>query len=480
MADENRMITFEYARVNYDAYKLQSIPSSYECMTRSDILSYISVETTPLATYSSNQLIPRVKVIGKALAATNFDVTASNWPFTDQTGFIDHLASTHQGFLTVIEITNFSLINGRLRCNLLAKGPRLGFTMEEGITEIRGIGNIIGIQMLDISSQLMTNFNLEFSLPDSLSTIVLNSLPNFTTFNPSVPLPANLRHLSLYSLPNFEIFNPTLPLPDSVEQISINNCKLLTFYTNHQLPASLTNLYITSCDLAVFNNELPQKLETLWIGSCKLTSFNKVAPPTLTTVSLYGNLLETVYIPVINNNIKYLSVSENNLNNINNILPLPPTLDTLYIAVNNLTSLEVQLPSTLRELTLQNNKFTSFDPLYALPSSLEYLYLDSNLLTTFKPTIPLPNSLKRLQIQGNKLTKLEFTIPTNIKTLWIGSNSISDWSQSEAFFQALPQRPYPPTSEYSIVIGNNPQHIIGTPYPAIIKNKGYELSIINF
>ena len=65
MADENRMITFEYANANYDTFKKQTIPNTKECMTKADILNYINVDESLLSSYTTDKLIKRVEVVGK-------------------------------------------------------------------------------------------------------------------------------------------------------------------------------------------------------------------------------------------------------------------------------------------------------------------------------------------------------------------------------------------------------------------------------
>ena len=59
MAD--RIITFQYARDNYDAYKKQTIPASNECMTKADVNTYLNADMSILSSYTNNQLVPRVK-----------------------------------------------------------------------------------------------------------------------------------------------------------------------------------------------------------------------------------------------------------------------------------------------------------------------------------------------------------------------------------------------------------------------------------
>ena len=60
MAD--RIITFQYAKDNYDAYKKQTIPASNECMTKADVAACLNADMTVLSSYTNNQLIPRVKI----------------------------------------------------------------------------------------------------------------------------------------------------------------------------------------------------------------------------------------------------------------------------------------------------------------------------------------------------------------------------------------------------------------------------------
>lgn len=62
--DDNRMITFSYAKNNYDTYKIQTIPDTLECMTKDEVKSYISVDQTLLNSLASNQLVRRDKVVG--------------------------------------------------------------------------------------------------------------------------------------------------------------------------------------------------------------------------------------------------------------------------------------------------------------------------------------------------------------------------------------------------------------------------------
>lgn len=73
MADENRMITFQYARNNWDVYKRKDIPDSLKCMTKAEINEYLSADINILSSYQDNQLIPRNKFSGVYLIQEPYD-----------------------------------------------------------------------------------------------------------------------------------------------------------------------------------------------------------------------------------------------------------------------------------------------------------------------------------------------------------------------------------------------------------------------
>lgn len=62
MAD--KIITHQYASLNYDAYKKKIIPSTKQCMTKAKVIEYIYVDESLLGSYANNQLVPISKVVG--------------------------------------------------------------------------------------------------------------------------------------------------------------------------------------------------------------------------------------------------------------------------------------------------------------------------------------------------------------------------------------------------------------------------------
>lgn len=62
--DDKRMITFEYAKATLDIYKKMTIPDTKECMTKSDINTYLNASPTQISGYANNQLVPRERFVG--------------------------------------------------------------------------------------------------------------------------------------------------------------------------------------------------------------------------------------------------------------------------------------------------------------------------------------------------------------------------------------------------------------------------------
>lgn len=67
MAD--RIITYSYAAANYDAFKRKTIPISGRAMTKAAVLEHIMVNPDLLVGYTSNRLVPTIKVQGLAQSA---------------------------------------------------------------------------------------------------------------------------------------------------------------------------------------------------------------------------------------------------------------------------------------------------------------------------------------------------------------------------------------------------------------------------
>jgi Leucine-rich repeat (LRR) protein len=262
------------------------------------------------------------------LQQKNFDITG-NWnlttpPVVDALSFKTFLESgydgddTQNGFSDVV-ITDFSLIEGRLTCNLFALENSSNFNLAYlEITDVSLFGDIIGLSnislytnninnvndttwpnsmtQLDLSNNQIVNFNPTFQLPNSLSSLYLNG-NQIVTFNPSVPLPSSLSNLLLSN--NLIVnFNPSIPLP-SLTQIVLSYNNISTFNPSISLPLSLQGLALTGNAISIFNPTiaLPNSLNYLGLEQNLMTTAGYTASEpwanAMTNIPGRGNIVFT-------------------------------------------------------------------------------------------------------------------------------------------------------------------------------------------
>ena len=128
MADENRIITFQYAKDNYDAYKKQTIPASNECMTKADVNTYLNADMSMLSSYTNNQLVPR----SRFTPLVGFDIGTG---FND---FIQYVSPQPNGKILVGG--GFTTFNGSSQNRLIrlnSDGPKdTSFDIGTGFNDI--------------------------------------------------------------------------------------------------------------------------------------------------------------------------------------------------------------------------------------------------------------------------------------------------------------------------------------------------------
>lgn len=167
----------------------------------------------------------------------NFDITA-NWSLTTPkvvgaASFKMFLESGEDNdgnvnSFTDVVITDFNLVDGRLRCNLTANaGPNELFGLAGiDVSQVLKIGNISGDFDLYLYENSLTTFNPIAPLPEGLTTLNLHKNA-LTEFNPSLPLPSILANLYL-SENQLTDFNPSLPLPESLSELFLDNNEMTT------------------------------------------------------------------------------------------------------------------------------------------------------------------------------------------------------------------------------------------------------------
>lgn len=242
----------------------------------------------------------------------NFDVTSNNW------GLLNTASAWESFFLTQIgattaTITNFSLIAGRVRFSVNTNATTLNLDSKNiTVVSIVNIPSIINLTFilnsivafdpsilpsnlnrLDLSRNLIVNFNPTTSLPSTLLTLKL-TLNDIVTFNPTLSLPSNLENLDLQGN-EIITFNPAIGLPSTLKQLNLASNNIVTFNPTLSLPISLIELLLNTNNIAVFNPtiSLPNSLQKLILNSNEIASFN----PTLALPSS----LQRLELP--NNNI---------------------------------------------------------------------------------------------------------------------------------------------------------------------------------
>jgi Leucine-rich repeat (LRR) protein len=214
-----------------------------------------------------------------------FDITA-NWSLTtpdvvDEASFRTFLESGQDGNgnsnnLSSLVIRNFSLINGRLSCNLSHTSTNFYLSGIQ-ISNIESIGNVKYLQNLNLNQNQIVNFDPAVALPDSLEDLLL-SQNQIVTFNPSIALPDSLRYLYL---DNNQIvdFDPSIALPTGLKLLNLTDNQIVDFDPAVALPNSITNLDLARNQIVTFNPTiaLPNSINVLGLGSNQMTTAGYIA-----------------------------------------------------------------------------------------------------------------------------------------------------------------------------------------------------------
>lgn len=259
------------------------------------------------------------------------------------------------------------------------------------------------VKFLSTKQLLSKNFeNLQ-----SLKEVVLlgNEIANWSL----VKLPPNLEHLDVSWFPSLDV--TSIHLPDSLVYLYWNQVGLRDdVFQKLLFPHTLRTLMLTYNSLHSINvSLLPQSLDTIDLSSNSLRHFkfkedHAKWPPKLESIILNNNLID-------DNSLKELR--------------------------------EIEWPSTLRNLRLDVNNFTSLENLDNLPDGLKYLDLSETALRTLRvehnpddyPFFVFPESLDLLNIQcckdlrygsedGIAHTRIRF--PDNLTTLNLTESNCED------------------------------------------------------
>ncbi|KAM8799827.1 extracellular matrix protein 2 [Eudromia elegans] len=172
--------------------------------------------------------------------------------------------------------------------------------------------------------------------------------------------------------------------------------------------------------------------------NAKLTQIPPISDPDLTSLDLTGNSITTIPDEAFNGipNLEWIDLSKNNLTS-SGISPqafkILKKLKRLYLDGNMLVHIPSQLPSTLEEIKINDNRLHAIDEdtLQDL-KNLVTLELEGNKLSeaNVSPWAFFPlKSLSYLRLGRNKFRIIPQGLPTSIQELYLENNQIEEVSE---------------------------------------------------
>ncbi|XP_052410103.1 podocan-like protein 1 [Carassius gibelio] len=239
------------------------------------------------------------------------------------------------------------------------------------------------------------------------------------------------------------------------------NSRYILLMNNHidSIQLKLLSEYDSMEFLVLSNNHLSDEtiegsfegiksLKRLYIERNLLQSIPNDLPVTLEELRLDGNQVNVMSDAAFGRcpNLLILSLSNNSLGNKSSTIPpgvlLPlAKLRTLTLSYNQLASVPLQLPLSLRELYLRGNRIQRLQgDMFWGEAELQVLDLSANRLTDKglgKAALLNVSHLESLNLEGNLLKQVPLHLPGSIKTLNLEGNFIS--SIGKDAFISMPQ-----------------------------------------
>ncbi|KAK7886133.1 hypothetical protein WMY93_025754 [Mugilogobius chulae] len=227
------------------------------------------------------------------------------------------------------------------------------------------------------------------------------------------------------------------------------NSRYVLLMNNHinRIQLDLLSEYSTMEFLALTNNRLTDgaiegafegvpALKRLYLDTNQLQSVPNDLPVSLEELRLDNNHLRFMSETAWSHcpGLIILSMSNNSLGNCSDFLPkavLSPLckLRTLNLDHNQLTSVPLGLPLSIKELYLKGNRIEEFhDEVFNGKSELVVLDLSKNRLTNrglFKDSLINATHLESLNLEGNRLKQIPKHLPQSLKTLNLEDNLIT-------------------------------------------------------
>ncbi|XP_016390273.1 extracellular matrix protein 2 [Sinocyclocheilus rhinocerous] len=239
------------------------------------------------------------------------------------------------------------------------------------------------------------------------------------------------------------------------------NSRYILLMNNHidSIQLKLLSEYDSMEFLVLSNNHLTDEtiegsfkgiksLKRLYVERNLLRSIPNDLPVTLEELRLDGNQVNVMSDAAFGRcpNLLILSLSNNSLGNKSSTIPpgvlLPlGKLRTLTLSYNQLASVPLQLPLSLRELYLRGNCIQRLQgDMFWGEAELQVLDLSVNRLTDKglgKAALLNASHLESLNLEGNLLKQVPLHLPRSIKTLNLEGNFISNIGKDA--FISMPQ-----------------------------------------
>ncbi|CAH0493468.1 unnamed protein product [Peronospora farinosa] len=218
--------------------------------------------------------------------------------------------------------------------------------------------------------------------------------------------------------------------------LSVPNVKTLDLSLNNISSLSLTDstalekLILTSNTIATFKNlaipntvifldlswnmigsfdgmSLPDTLTQLYIGGNPLTSVADVLfPSSLELLYIHNLQLSNLNGATFPDSIQYLSLVDSGLSGLDGV-KFPNSLKFIDFSLNAVTSMPIEFPSTVVQITATDNKISKLTE-YAFPSSIASLNLSGNPIESIRGTL-FPLALTKLDLGSNEIADFEIS-----------------------------------------------------------------------
>lgn len=291
------------------------------------------------------------------------------------------------------------------------------------------------LKKLNLSDTRLGNYIETLLFPDSLK--VLNISYNNIDSVDKVDFPMGL-----------EILDGSSNRISSVDRVNFpNNLKDLNLLRNcikrlcvPHFPSYLKALevsdnYLERIDIARNNDNVPLQIEAVSINSnkCSILDFDRAKLPASVKMLSFGGYKTKLNFFEFGKFVVFASLKGSDLS-ISERLTFNANCNCRYLDVSacNLSSFDFDLPGTMLEIDLSENKLKEFPLQIGKLKSLRVLNLSKNELPEIK--VELPNAIEFLDLSKNRIRELQLSFakgPSKLQLLNLRQNQLKEFSMEK-------------------------------------------------